>query len=346
MASKPELLEKLVRMLDTAGHRIAARAVVATKKPELAAQLKTWIDDPAIELVVGPLGSTMRAALLPLITKRLAGFTDLRDIDGGRCESTIVVLVPAETVSFETIDAIESRLLREARRSGATLPPPVHDQSGIVERRAPSTPPPFRNPRGSKTKPPPLPVPTTPPDDEPDFIIRHRRPPDAEFEETLKGIKPARLEPVPLVVRPIPPRPPSRKRPILIAIAAATVAGALVGRVLAWREHAAEAPVAAKPTDSEPVAMPAPPPPAPHEVAPPRDPIELPPAPVEGSADDAGSGSDVPSAGSGADVPSAGSGSDVPSAAQLWSKRPRCSELFCEFDDYIHPCCQVYKRDR
>src|SRR5690349_14781912 len=96
MASSSELVERLARLVETSGHRVAGQAVVRTGKSELTAQLKRWIADPAIQLVIGIEGATMRTALLPLITKRLVGFTELRDVDGGQCDSTIVILLPKD----------------------------------------------------------------------------------------------------------------------------------------------------------------------------------------------------------------------------------------------------------
>jgi len=240
MASKPELVERLARLLDACGHRIAARALVPTRTPELTAHLKTWMGDPAIDLVIAPAGGTLRRALVPLITKRLIGFTDLRDIDGGCCQDTIVVTVPEE-ISFETLELIEARVLRNrAPQRRATTPPP--GDATPPPRRGPTTPPPVIGdvrPRG-KTMPPPLPVQAQPrqPQTTAEFVVAHTRPREAEFDETVSQIKPVRLEHLPLVVSPTPPPPPTNRRKFWVSIGVAVLAGGLTGRVLACRDRA------------------------------------------------------------------------------------------------------------
>ena len=252
MASNPDLVERLARLLDACGHRVAARAVVPTRTPELTAQLKTWIGDPGVELVLAPAGGTLRRALLPLITRRLIGFTDLRDIDGGCCQDTIVVTIPEET-SFETLEMIEARVLHNRRaQRRATTPPPA--DSTPVPRRGPTTPPPRRGsttppPIGEarlrgKTVPPPLPVQSRPTQTTAEFVVSHSRPSEAELDETLSQLRPVRLEPLPLVVSPIVQPPPTTRRRFWVSIGVAVLAGGLVGRVLACRDRATAKPAA------------------------------------------------------------------------------------------------------
>jgi len=240
MASNPELAERLARLLDACGHRIATRAVVPTRTPELTAQLKSWIGDPGIEVVIAPVGGTLRRALLPLITKRLIGFTDLRDIDGGCCQDTVVVMVP-EAISFETLEMIEARVLRNrGAQRRETTPPPA--DSTPVPRRGPTTPPPRR---GSTTPvPPPLPAQSRPTQTTAEFVVSHSRPSEAEFDETISHIKPVRLEPMPLVVSPTVQPPPANRRRFYVQLGVAVLAGGLVGRMLACHDRAAAKPPA------------------------------------------------------------------------------------------------------
>jgi hypothetical protein len=274
IAAKDATVEQLAGLLEAAGQEVAARAVVPKRTTELRTQLERWIEDPAIELVIGIASSTMRGALLPLITKRLVGFMDLKEVDGGCCKSTIVLLVPRRDITRELLDDSLARVSRELQprpdpantpptpiahpRTSPTKPPPLARGPGdestpslsgrastgdstpsSISRRAPTTPPPFRV-RG-KTSPPPLPSEDDPPDDGPDFIIEHKRPPHVEFEVMVTEIKPVRLERLPVVLSPIartPRKRRRRRRSTWRTIGIATVAGALVGGLLAWRERA------------------------------------------------------------------------------------------------------------
>jgi hypothetical protein len=221
LASTPQIVEQLATVLEASGYRVAARAVTRTRKPDLAAQLKSWCSEPAMQLVIGVNGATARAALLPLITKRLSGFTDLRDIDGGQCGSTIVVLVP-KAFTLQTLEPILARIEHAdaPRRRGPTQPPPppragTSTSSIIATRQRP------------KTAPPPVPV-----REEPDFIIEYKPSAEREFAEQVAAIRPIRLEPVSLTVSPIPPALPVRRYRKWMHVAAAIVCGALVGIVM------------------------------------------------------------------------------------------------------------------
>ena len=102
----------------------------------------------------------------------------------------------------------------------------------------PTTPPPFRRP-GSRTTPPPVPVEDNLHDSRPDFVLKHERPSEAEFEAAIATIRPARLEQLPVALAPTPAPPPKRKTPTKwIMVGIAICAGAVAGGVLAWRERA------------------------------------------------------------------------------------------------------------
>ena len=73
----------LVECIETAGHTIAARALVTDDTDKIRAQVKAWIADPAIDVVIstGGTGFTGRdvtpEAIEPLFEKRMDGFATL-----------------------------------------------------------------------------------------------------------------------------------------------------------------------------------------------------------------------------------------------------------------------------
>jgi molybdenum cofactor biosynthesis protein B len=73
----------LAERIEKAGHAIAGRAIVPDEAETIRAQVKTWIADPAIDVVIttGGTGFTGRdvtpEALEPLFEKRMDGFATL-----------------------------------------------------------------------------------------------------------------------------------------------------------------------------------------------------------------------------------------------------------------------------
>jgi len=73
----------LVERLQNAGHHLAARAIVTDDADKIVAQLRTWIDDPAVEVVIatGGTGVTGRdvtpEAFESVYEKRIDGFGEL-----------------------------------------------------------------------------------------------------------------------------------------------------------------------------------------------------------------------------------------------------------------------------
>jgi molybdopterin adenylyltransferase len=71
----------LVERLTSAGHRLAARALVRDDVEAIRAQLRSWIDDPGVDVIVttGGTGFTGRdvtpEAVEPLFDKRMDGFS-------------------------------------------------------------------------------------------------------------------------------------------------------------------------------------------------------------------------------------------------------------------------------
>jgi molybdenum cofactor biosynthesis protein B len=73
----------LIERLESAGHELAARAIVRDDLEAIRAQLRGWIADPQIQVVLttGGTGVTARdvtpEALAPLATKPIPGFGEL-----------------------------------------------------------------------------------------------------------------------------------------------------------------------------------------------------------------------------------------------------------------------------
>lgn len=112
-----------VDLFREAGHEIAARALVKDNREAIRAQLRAWIDDPGVEVVVvtGGTGVTPRdvtpEALEPLITKRIPGFGELfrwlsfdeigtstiqSRAEGALCGQTYVFLLPGSPGGVRT----------------------------------------------------------------------------------------------------------------------------------------------------------------------------------------------------------------------------------------------------
>ena len=73
----------LVERIEKAGHAVAARAIVTDDVEKIRAQVKAWIADPAVDVVIstGGTGFTGRdvtpEAVEPLFEKRMDGFATL-----------------------------------------------------------------------------------------------------------------------------------------------------------------------------------------------------------------------------------------------------------------------------
>ena len=101
-----------------AGHAVAARAIVREDMERLRAQLKSWIDDPRIDVIIctGGTGMTQRditpEAVAPFITKPIPGFGELfRSLsyaeigtstiqsraDAGIADGTVIFMLPGST---------------------------------------------------------------------------------------------------------------------------------------------------------------------------------------------------------------------------------------------------------
>lgn len=75
--------DKVAELASHAGHQIAARQIIADDAETLRAQMRDWIADPAIDVIIatGGTGVTGRdvtpEALAPLISKPIPGFGEL-----------------------------------------------------------------------------------------------------------------------------------------------------------------------------------------------------------------------------------------------------------------------------
>jgi molybdenum cofactor biosynthesis protein B len=73
----------LAGRIEAAGHRLAGRAIVTDDVPAIRAQVRAWIDNPAIDVVIttGGTGFTGRDvtpdAIEPLFEKRMDGFSQV-----------------------------------------------------------------------------------------------------------------------------------------------------------------------------------------------------------------------------------------------------------------------------
>ena len=91
--------DALVAMLESAGHRLAARALVKDDVPEIRAKVQGWIADAAVDVVIttGGTGFTGRdvtpEAVRPLFEKEVDGF------------STVFHLVSFQKVGTSTIQS-------------------------------------------------------------------------------------------------------------------------------------------------------------------------------------------------------------------------------------------------
>jgi molybdenum cofactor biosynthesis protein B len=108
----------LVEALGGAGHRIGARVIVRDDLDRIREQLRAWVADPAIDVVVATGGTGITArdvtpdALAPLVTKTIPGFGELfrwlsyaeigastiqSRAEAALCDTTLVFTLPGST---------------------------------------------------------------------------------------------------------------------------------------------------------------------------------------------------------------------------------------------------------
>jgi molybdopterin adenylyltransferase len=108
----------IVERLASVGHRLVAREILKDDADALRAQMRTWIADDAVEVILATGGTGITArdvtpeALAPLVTKPIPGFGELfrwlsyADIgastiqsraEAALCERTLVFALPGST---------------------------------------------------------------------------------------------------------------------------------------------------------------------------------------------------------------------------------------------------------
>jgi len=121
-----------VELLEAAGHEVVTRIVVPDNRDQLRAELKAFIADPRVEVVIatGGTGVTPRdvtpEALAPLVTKPIPGFGELFRMlsyeeigtstiqsraDAAVCDDTYVFVLPGSTGAVKT--ALQKILLQQ-----------------------------------------------------------------------------------------------------------------------------------------------------------------------------------------------------------------------------------------
>jgi hypothetical protein len=143
-------LASLARALVGHDADVVARVQVDGEPAAITQQLKAWIADAGVDVVVGPLTAHSRAALRPLITKRLISFSELREVEGGRCAATVVVLVPpGRDAANDTVAKVFPKIEHELFHKSGPVVSPVAVIS--LPGPLPKTPPPV--PGRAKTAP-------------------------------------------------------------------------------------------------------------------------------------------------------------------------------------------------
>lgn len=113
----------IVQRLEDAGHHIAARLIVTDDRERITEQLRTFIGDPDIDVVIstGGTGVTRRdvtpEAMAPLVTKSIPGFGELfrwlsyeeigtstiqSRAEAALCETTYVFVLPGSPGAVRT----------------------------------------------------------------------------------------------------------------------------------------------------------------------------------------------------------------------------------------------------
>lgn len=114
--------DKIAERLGTAGHHIAARKIVVDDRVTIEDQLRVWIHDDAIDVVIATGGTGVTArdvtpeALAPLVDKPIPGFGELFRMlsyeqigtstiqsraEGALCSGTYVFLLPGSPRAVE-----------------------------------------------------------------------------------------------------------------------------------------------------------------------------------------------------------------------------------------------------
>jgi len=124
--------DTVVERLTGAGHEIASRDIVVDDEAQLRARFSTYIDDPAVDIIIttGGTGFSPRdvtpQALQPLVTRAIPGFGELFRMlsyeeigtstiqsraEAAQCAETFVFLLPGSTGAVRT--AMDKILLEQ-----------------------------------------------------------------------------------------------------------------------------------------------------------------------------------------------------------------------------------------
>lgn len=214
-AADETTVQQVSDLLAAAGHAVVAHDTAPDDRTSASTHFTTWIADPRIDVVISIATPASRAALMPLITKRLLGFSDLRDVDGARCDSTIVVLLPKDSLALApALDKALPRIETELARKPTIAVPPVRAPAKV------SIPAATRPAPGAMKPLPAVPAapPTTPreqsvvaaiPTKKPAVAVKATVPPPIPMKVPPIAAVPAPAKPT----TPPPPFPPSKTPP-------------------------------------------------------------------------------------------------------------------------------------
>jgi len=227
------------------GHRVVAQAVAGDFLQVIRAKLLEWIADPTIDVVVATAGTKTEyaaAALAPLVTRPLVGFSDLFrymtfeeigtaamlvDADAAQCKSTFVFLLPSSLGAVRTaldrliIPQLDYRtkpanlVMRMPRVAHVDAPDPAAQPEPWIQPKKPTqqiaaVPAPARPSARAKTMPPPVPARSVArkADGVPDFVAK---------EITDVGIAPvSAIRPkISTISTPLPNKPPAAPAPMV-----------------------------------------------------------------------------------------------------------------------------------
>lgn len=232
----------VIERFSTAGHILVAQSIVQDTLQGIRAKFLEFIADPGVDVVLALAGTKTEygtAALAPLVTRPLVGFSDLFrymtfeeigtaamlvDADAAQCKSTFVFLLPSSIGAVRTaldrliIPQLDYRtkpanlVMRIPRIAHVESPEKLEPEPWITPKRTTSSgivavPAPPRPPPRGGTMPPPLPISVARRMDAvPGFV---------EKEITNVGPAPAPRQKVSTISAPLPTRLPATPAPMV-----------------------------------------------------------------------------------------------------------------------------------
>ncbi len=239
-----------VERFTQAGHKVVATAIVGDFVQVIRAKFLEWVADPAIDVIIATAGTKTEyaaAALAPLVTKPLVGFSDLFrymtfeeigtaamlvDADAAQCKNTFVFLLPASIGAVRTaLDRLiipqldyrtkpQNLVMRMPRVAHVELPDKAPAPEPWISPRKPTAqiaavPAPPKPPARAGTMPPPVPEKSVSRKLEaiPQFL---------EKETTNQGVAPAPPRPKQSTISaPLPMKAPALPAPMIEELEAA-----------------------------------------------------------------------------------------------------------------------------